>query len=223
MTPIHDMIYMFLFGKYASFMSIHLIYLTSLSNHSQQKREEWDRVMGINFHHVIHASKHLIPRYLDRGSGHIMITASAAGLLTTVGSITYSASKAAAVSVAEWLSVSYGSRGVGVSCLCPQFVRTDLTKIETDVATQSNTGVRAQAMVQSLSKMMDTEELVACCLKALREGKFLILPHKEVGNYVVAKAKDRDRWIHGMRRLNEKYLSIVSSQSAGSKPLRSKL
>ena len=138
-------------------------------------------------------AKFLIPYYLEREGktpgGHILITASAAGLLTQIGSPTYAVTKRSAVAMAEWLSITYGSRGVGVSCLCPQAVDTAMTR------SMGGPGVAG------VNGMISAETCALDTLKAQRAGKFLVLPHKEVETYIKRKADDYDRWLNGMRRL----------------------
>ena len=114
-----------------------------------------------------------------------MVTASAAGLLTQIGSVTYAVSKAAAVSINEWLSVTYGDLGVGVSCLCPQAVSTPMTASSPD-------------SVASVDGMLEPEDVAEATVEGLRSGSFLILPHPKVAEYALRKATDRDRWILGM-------------------------
>mmetsp|Transcript_16300 Transcript_16300/g.22723 ORF Transcript_16300/g.22723 Transcript_16300/m.22723 type:complete len:202 (+) Transcript_16300:196-801(+) len=186
--------------------------------------------MGVNLNQSIFVAKHLIPRYLRRQRGHLMITSSAAGLLMQIGSITYTVSKAAALSLAEWLSVTYGSRGISVSCLCPQYVRTNMTHIDnhhendssstrqnkTDTTDQAAVDLdliaRSKQMLFGFARTIEPEEVAMCCMKALKNGKFLILPHKEVGGTTRKKMLDRDRWLCSMRNLNDNYVSLVAQQ-----------
>ncbi len=86
----------------------------------------WERMWQVNVLAHVHAAKAVLPAMLARGEGYLLSTASAAGLLTQIGDLPYSVTKHAAVSVAEWLAVTYGDRGIVVSCLCPQYVNTDL-------------------------------------------------------------------------------------------------
>lgn len=146
---------------------------------------EWSRMMGVNFQQTASVARHLIPLYIERGAGHLMVTASAAGLLTQIGSVTYAVSKAAAVSISEWLSVTYGDLGVGVSCLCPQAVSTPMTASSPD-------------SVASVDGMLEPEDVAEATVEGLRSGSFLILPHPKVAEYALRKATDRDRWILGM-------------------------
>ena len=127
-----------------------------------------------------------------RGDGYLVNTASAAGLLSHVGSATYAVTKHAAVSFAEWLSIEYGTRGVKVSVLCPQAVRTAMTQ------------GREQG-VASVDGMIDPDELAECVVQTMEKEEFLILPHPVVLKYIQGKAGDYDRWLGGMRKLKERY------------------
>ena len=154
--------------------------------------EDWQRIWDINVMAHVYAARAAIPAMLERGDGYIMNTASAAGLLTQVGSAPYAVTKHAAVSFAEWLSVTYGDRGLKVSVLCPQAVRTAMTADNPDG-------------VASIDGMMEPEVLCDSVVETLREEKFLVLPHPEVLTYIQRKAGDYDRWIKGVRRLQEGY------------------
>lgn len=154
--------------------------------------ETWQRIWEINVMAHVYAARAAIPGMLARGAGYIMNTASAAGLLNQVGSAPYAVTKHAAVGFAEWLSITYGSRGINVSCLCPQAVRTAMTAGNRDG-------------VASIDGMMSPEELCDHVVEALAEERFLILPHPEVLTYMRRKTDDYDRWLGGMRRLHESY------------------
>jgi NAD(P)-dependent dehydrogenase (short-subunit alcohol dehydrogenase family) len=120
----------------------------------------------------------------------MVITASAAGLLSQLGSAPYTVTKHAAVGFAEWLSITYGDRGITVSCLCPQAVATNMFA--------GGTGGAEQAAVDGV---LGPETVADCVLGALADGRFLILPHPEVATYERRRAEDRERWLRGMRRL----------------------
>ena len=132
---------------------------------------------------------------LARGEGYLLQTASAAGLLTQVGSAPYSVTKHAAVAFAEWLSITYGDKGIKVSCLCPQGVRTRMLLGED--------GKGENFLVEG---SVSPEEVAEAVVAGLAAEKFLILPHAEVAEYFQRKATDYDRWIRGMRRLQAKVL-----------------
>ena len=170
--------------------------------------EQIQQVMDVNFMQLVSVARYLIPRYLQRGKGHFCITASAAGLLP-IGSLSYAVSKAAAVQFGNWLSVTYGERGVGVCLLCPQRTRTDMTKGFTD------------EKGHWLGQMIEPDEAASCCLDALREGRIFAFPHSEVENYVKRKATDPDRWLLGMRRLNESVTFTSDEAASGPRSPRS--
>ncbi len=153
----------------------------------------WDRIWRVNVMAHVIAARVLLPGMLARGGGYLLSTASAAGLLSQIGSAPYSVTKAAAISLAEWLSITYGARGIRVSVLCPQAVRTAMT------AGTPGGGVAG------LDGMLEPEAVAESVLAGIRDERFLILPHAEVAEYVRRKAADRDRWIAGMRRLQARF------------------
>lgn len=159
---------------------------------------DWQNIWEVNVQSHIFAAKHVLPQMLDRGEGYLMSTASAAGLLTQIGSAGYSVTKAAAVSFAEWIKITYGSKGIGVSCLCPQAVRTAMTAQGAGVA--------------GVDGMMEPEDVAKDVLDAIEKNRFLVTPHAEVLEYVSRKGNDRDRWISGMQRLQERYEDWVPGE-----------
>ena len=159
---------------------------------------DWQNIWEVNVQSHIFAAKHVLPQMLDRGEGYLMSTASAAGLLTQIGSAGYSVTKAAAVSFAEWIKITYGNKGIGVSCLCPQAVRTAMTAQGAGVA--------------GVDGMMEPEDVANDVLDAIEKNRFLVTPHAEVLEYVSRKGNDRDRWISGMQRLQERYEDWVPGE-----------
>ena len=156
--------------------------------------EDWERIWQINVMAHVYAARAALPGMIQRGEGYILNTASAAGLLTQVGSAPYAVTKHAAVGFAEWLAVTYGDRGLKVSVLCPQAVRT---------------GMSAQCSgaegVASLDGQMEPEELCDYVVEAIYNENFLVLPHPEVLTYIQRKTSDYDRWLRGMRRLQAQF------------------
>jgi NAD(P)-dependent dehydrogenase (short-subunit alcohol dehydrogenase family) len=138
---------------------------------------------------------------VQRGEGYFLSTASAAGLLTQIGSAPYAVSKHAAVAFAEWLSVTYGERGVRVSCLCPMGVRTPLLEGGFELEGREGLGARA---VTAAGAVLEPDEVAELVVAAVREERFLIPPHPEVLTFFQRKAADYDRWLAGMRRLQAK-------------------
>lgn len=157
--------------------------------------DDWQRIWSVNVMAHVHASRALLPAWLERGEGHLLITASAAGLLSNLGDAPYSVTKHGAVALAEWLSITYGDRGVHVACLCPQGVRTPL------LFGQAGEGSPLAAEVVKAQRVLEPEEVAEVTLAGLRDGRFLILPHEEVAGFEQARAADRDRWLGAMRRL----------------------
>ena len=150
----------------------------------------------------IYAARAVIPSMAARGEGYLLNTASAAGLLTQIGSMAYSITKAAAVSLAEWLAVSHHHQGIRVSVLCPQAVRTNILANSPDFRGDEPAEM-AGGGVASGDGVLEPDDVAALCLEAIREERFLVLPHPEVATYVQRKATDRDRWLAGMRRFQQ--------------------
>jgi NAD(P)-dependent dehydrogenase (short-subunit alcohol dehydrogenase family) len=151
----------------------------------------------------IYAARAVLPSMIARGEGYLLNTASAAGLLTQIGSMSYSITKAAAVSLGEWLSISHHHQGIGVSVLCPQAVRTNIILNSPDFGGAQVGSAQDEvfdAGVAGRDGVLEPAEVAAMCLDAIRNERFLVLPHPEVATYVERKATDRDRWLAGMRR-----------------------
>jgi NAD(P)-dependent dehydrogenase (short-subunit alcohol dehydrogenase family) len=171
--------------------------------------EAWTRMWDVNVHSHVYAARAVLPGMLARGDGYLMFTASAAGLLTQLGSAPYAVTKHALVALAEWLSITYGDQGIRVSCLCPQAVSTNLLATSSRQvsasapgaspgASSGNRGGSAQAAVDGVRT---ADEVAASVLEGLADERFLILPHPEVATYERRRAEDRERWLRGMRRL----------------------
>jgi len=146
----------------------------------------------------IYAARAVLPQMIANGGGCLLNTASAAGLLTQIGSMSYSITKAAAVSLAEWLSITHRHQGIHVSVLCPQAVDTSIVDNSPDAHLLEEGGI--EKGVSSVDGVLDAEAVAAACLQAIRHERFLVLPHPEVAEYALRKATDVDRWLNGMRR-----------------------
>lgn len=155
----------------------------------------WHRALEVNLMAHVYAARAVLPAMLERGSGYLLNTASAAGLLTSPGDAPYAVSKHAAVAFAEWLSVTYGGRGIGVSVLCPLGVATPLLL---EPLAQGEAGARA---VAASGEIIGVEAVVDAVIAGLAQERFLILPHPEVGTFWAQKATDPDRWLAGVARL----------------------
>jgi NAD(P)-dependent dehydrogenase (short-subunit alcohol dehydrogenase family) len=154
---------------------------------------DWQRIWQINVMAHVYAARAVLPVMLDAGGGYLLHTASAAGLLTQIGNAPYAVTKHAAVAFAEWLAITYGDRGIKVSCLCPQGVNTPLLQ-----------GAPAQFHALLDSGAIEPEQVADAVVAGLASETFLILPHPEVGEYFRRKGSDYDRWLRGMRRLQQR-------------------
>jgi NAD(P)-dependent dehydrogenase (short-subunit alcohol dehydrogenase family) len=162
---------------------------------------DWQRHWDVNLMAHVYAARAVLPQMLERGEGYLVQTASAAGLLSQVNAAPYSVTKHAAVGFAEWLSIAYGERGVRVSCLCPQGVLTPML-MGKDGMQRAHSFLGAGAV----SAEAVAEEVV----RAMREERFLVLPHPEVLTFMQRKTTDYDRWLGGMRRLRAKVMAMMS-------------
>jgi len=162
---------------------------------------EWTQMMDVHAWSHLYAAQAVVPGMVERGSGYILNTASAAGLLTQMDSGPYAVSKHAAVAFAEWLSIRYGDRGIGVSVLCPQAVRTNI------LGTRLAAGTASGARQAGQDGVLEPEQVARDCIDAMREGRFLVLPHPEVETYFQRKANDYDRWLGGMRRFRRRLMA----------------
>ena len=156
----------------------------------QSSNEDWSKNWNLHVMSHVFAAKKLLPDMLRRGSGYFVNTASAAGLLSHIDSITYSTTKHAAIGLAEWLAITYGKEGIGVSILCPQAVETAMTK-------------GREKEVSALDGMMKPEDVAIDVINAIKDEVFLISPHDEVVGYFQNKANNYSRWIGGMQKLRQ--------------------
>jgi NAD(P)-dependent dehydrogenase (short-subunit alcohol dehydrogenase family) len=154
---------------------------------------DWHRIWNVNLMSHVYAARAVLPGMIERGEGYLLNTASAAGLLTQIGSAPYAVTKHAAVALAEWLAITHGHQGIKVSVLCPQAVRTAMT------AHSKGGGVAG------VDGMLEPEELAQSVIEGLDAEHFLILPHPVVLEYIRRKTGDYDRWLSGMQRLNARF------------------
>jgi NAD(P)-dependent dehydrogenase (short-subunit alcohol dehydrogenase family) len=154
---------------------------------------DWQRIWDVNVMAHVYAVRAVLPGMLARGDGYLLQTASAAGLLSQIGSAPYAVTKHAAVAFAEWLALTYGDQGIKVSCLCPQGVRTNMLL--------GQGGERRSFLSEG---SVSAEEVAEAVVRGLDAEEFLILPHPEVLEFFRRKASDYDRWLNGMRRLQAK-------------------
>jgi NAD(P)-dependent dehydrogenase (short-subunit alcohol dehydrogenase family) len=159
---------------------------------------DWDRIIDVNVRAHIRAAKALVPDWVERGRGYFVAVASAAGLLTQLGAAGYSVTKHAAVGFAEWLAITYGNKGIGVSCVCPMGVDTPL--LSGMVESSDPTTKLAAAAVRQAGEVMTPDRVAALTVEAVLADRFLVLPHPIVLDMYRQKGSDYERWIAGMRR-----------------------
>lgn len=156
--------------------------------------DDWALSFEVNVMAHVRAARLLVPGWVERGRGRFVVTASAAGLLTMLGSPTYSVTKHGAVAFAEWLSATYGHRGVVVQAICPQGVRTRML---------ADAGPAQEVLGRET--VLEPGDVAAALVDGLRDDdRFFVLPHPEVGDYYALRATQPDRWLHGMRKLQRR-------------------
>jgi NAD(P)-dependent dehydrogenase (short-subunit alcohol dehydrogenase family) len=161
--------------------------------------DEWQRIWEVNLMSHVFVARHVMPGMLDRREGYLLGTVSAAGLLNHVFAAPYGVTKAAALSLFEWLSIAHGADGIRVSCLCPQGVKTEMLAAERRLGLEFLT-----------ENALEPQAVAEIVLEGIRDERFLILPHPEVADYFRRKADDYDRWLKGMRRLRANILGASS-------------
>lgn len=149
----------------------------------------WQRMWDVHVMAHVFASRAVLPGMLERGEGWLLNVASAAGLLCQVGDAAYSATKHAAVSLAESLAIAYGERGIHAAVVCPQYVATAITGLDEALPADVPAG------------LLSVEQAATAIVDGLERESFLILTHPEVLGFFQRKGADYDRWIGGMRRL----------------------
>jgi NAD(P)-dependent dehydrogenase (short-subunit alcohol dehydrogenase family) len=157
--------------------------------------ETWELQWQVNVLAHVYAARALLPGWIARGEGHLVTTASMAGILTSLGDGVYAATKHAAVGFAEWLAITHAAQGVKVSCICPGAVDTPMLR-----GGAGGDAVKAAAVIGG-GEVLPADEAAARIVDAVRHDRFLILTHPEMHTYMVGKAEDTDRWIRGMSRL----------------------
>lgn len=157
--------------------------------------QEWQRTWEINVMSHIWAARELLPGMVERGEGYLLSTASAAGLLTQVSAAAYSVTKHAAVAFAEWMAIKYADSGVRFSCLCPQAVRTPMLEEALDDPIGS--------VPLLAGGVLEPAEVADVVVEAIRDERFLILPHEDVARYFAFRGAQHERWLAGMRKLIE--------------------
>lgn len=165
-------------------------------NGADASNDDWQRSWEVNVLAHVFAARHVLPSMLERKEGYLLQTASAAGLLTSLGAAPYAATKHAAVAFAEWLSITHHHQGIRVSCLCPQGVQTSM--LAQAIAFPAGQAILAAGAVLS------PEQVAKAAVQGVSDERFLILPHPEVAMYMQRRAQDHERWLSSMRALQQK-------------------
>jgi NAD(P)-dependent dehydrogenase (short-subunit alcohol dehydrogenase family) len=156
--------------------------------------DEWQQIWDVNVLQSLYVARHLMPRYEERKKGLLVITSSAAGLLSMPGALPYAVTKHASVAMAEWLAFTYASKGIQVACLCPQAVRTHMTAV--------GDGDGGPA---GLDGVLEADQVAKETLETVAKGNFLILPHRDVPKHMLRKAKDYDKFLKAMGKIHAKF------------------
>ena len=159
--------------------------------------KDWQRIWDINVMAHVYVARHALPAMLARKEGYLVGTVSAAGLLNHVFAAPYGVTKAAALSLFEWLAIAHWDEGIRVSCLCPQGVKTDMLAAE-----------QRRGLEFLTANALEPERVADIVVEGIGAEKFLILPHPEVAEFFSRKAQDYDRWLRGMRRLRANILAV---------------
>jgi len=172
--------------------------------------EVWERLIDVNVMSHVYAARRLVPGWVERGEGYFVSTASAAGMLSQIGDVTYTVTKHGAVAFAEWLAITYGARGLRVSCLCPMGVDTPLVRRGLEIEGPEGLGAR---IVAASGELLPPEQVAGDVVAAIREERFFILPHPVVGEFYRRKGDDHDRWLHGMQRLQARVEEAMNASN----------
>lgn len=157
--------------------------------------EVWQKNWDVHVMAHVYACRELLPKMIERGDGYLVNIASAAGLLAQISDAAYSATKHAAVSLAESLHIGHADQGIKVSVVCPQYVNTNII------------GEAKRSDEEEFPEgLLTPEQCADTIIEGIRDETFLILPHPEVAQYAALRGTDVNRWLGGMRRLRQRVL-----------------
>lgn len=193
------------FGKIDMYFSNAGIFLLGGVAEEEVSKESWNKIWNINVKSHIWAARFLLPLWKENSvRGTFVITASAAGLLMQIGGLPYHVTKHAAVSVADWLAVHHQQDGVSVHCVCPQFVRTEMTG-----SFANGTAPAKGSMPRGVDTILEPKDVANATIKGVEDGTFLVLPHPEVQTYFVRKGQDYHQWVKDMRKFKRGFESLL--------------
>jgi len=161
---------------------------------------DWQWIVGVNLWGVIHGVRSFVPRLMARGGGHVVNTASVAGLISPPGSAAYNVTKHAVVAYSETLYHDLRERGsaVGVSVLCPAYVRTGIADsernrpagVEPSVKTKE-TLAREQMLKKAVSSgRLSADDVARAVVQAVKEDRFYVLTHPRIKGAIRARMED---------------------------------
>ena len=160
---------------------------------------DWQWILGVNLHGVIHGVRAFVPRMLDGGEeGHVVNTSSVAGLVATPFNAVYGVSKAAVVALTESLQLELEQRDATLraSVLCPGLVRTNILDAQRNrpealrnpEPPREGSG-RARTRAAMESSGMPPAEVAARVVEAIRKQRFWILTHDDIDPWVRQRAE----------------------------------
>ena len=171
--------------------------------------QDWERQWRVNVMSHVYAAREMLPRWVERGEGHLVTTASMAGILSAVGDAAYSATKHAALGLAEWLAFTYREQGIRVSCVCPGAVDTAMLR-----AGAGGDAAKASAIIGG-GDVIAPEDAARRILDGVTADEFLILTHPHMREFAIIKAQDPERWIGGMTRLFSHAQTLLEQPGPG--------
>jgi len=161
--------------------------------------DDWKWVLGVNLMGVVHGIRAFVPRMLAaKAEGHVVNTASVAGMLSVPGSAVYCASKHAVVSLSECLhhDLRMAGSSIGVSVLCPAYVPTGIAESQRNRPASLNARnplagpyedhVRKAVAAGKLS----AADVARITVEAVKSGRFYILPHQKIKASIESRMRD---------------------------------
>ena len=163
-------------------------------------QEEWDRILAINLHSHIWAVRRILPHMLERGSGHLVHTASSAGTIGFASLIPYCVTKFGVVGLCESLATYTYNRGVGVSVICPLVVNTNIIDRSVSYGEEDLAPEQVEQMQNMMRELFRTtgmapETLAEFVLDAVKGNHLYVFPHPELKDMIDLKWRDTDEWV----------------------------